>query len=106
MTLFKPTLHVRRLKIKQGGSTAFDERFHQGVNIIRGHNSSGKTTVLDFLAHSLGSENIAWKPEALLCDNVFIEIHANGVPITLQRPVSEKALNPTQIFWGTLDDAD
>jgi hypothetical protein len=106
MTMLKPTLQVRRLKVKQSGSTAFDERFHGGVNILRGANSSGKTTVLDFLAYSLGYENVPWKPEALLCDSVLVEIGANGVGMTLQRPVAHKAQNPMLVFWGTMDDAE
>jgi AAA domain-containing protein len=106
MTLFKPTLQVRRLKVAQGGSTAFDEVFHPGVNIIRGANSSGKSTILDLIAYSLGYENVPWKQEALLCDSVFVEAEANGVSLTLQRPISDKLFNPMSVYWGSMGDAE
>lgn len=106
MTMFKPTLQVRRLKIRRGNATAYDEKFHSGVNILRGQNSSGKTAVLDFIAYSLGGENIPWKQEALLCDSAMVEILANGVQVTLRRPVNDKAQNPMLIFWGGIDHAE
>lgn len=106
MTLFKPTIRLNRLKIKQGGHIAYDATFHRGVNIIRGRNSSGKTTILDFIAYALGSENIEWKPQALLCDNVFAEVALNGAPVTVMRPVNDAKMNPISIFWGTLADAE
>jgi len=106
MTLFKPTIRLNRLKVKQGGHTAFAATFHRGVNIIRGRNSSGKTTIFDFIAYVLGAENIEWKPQALLCDTVYAEVALNGVPVTLMRPVNEKSLNPLSIYWGELDAAE
>jgi len=36
---------------------AYDEKFHKGVNIIRGDNSSGKSTITHFIFYVLGPEN-------------------------------------------------
>jgi len=106
MTLLKPTIQLNRLKVKQGGHTAYEARFHRGVNIVHGLNSSGKTTILDFIAYALGSENIEWKPQALLCDTVFAEVALNDTPVTLMRVVNTAKMNPLSIFWGTLDAAE
>jgi predicted nucleic acid-binding Zn-ribbon protein len=106
MTLMlRPTLALSRLQIYKDGHTVFDAKFHNGVNILRGQNSSGKTTVLDFIAYTLGAEFIPWKPEALLCDWSVAEVQLNGKPVTLRRVVNEKPFNPMYIFWGTLEEA-
>lgn len=105
MTMFKPTLMVDQLSVYKNTNCVFDCVFHKGVNIVSGHNSSGKTTILDFIAYTLGAENIPWKQEALLCDTTFAQVSLNGKKITLRRDVNEKILNPLYIFWGELSDA-
>ncbi|CAB3755419.1 ATP-binding protein [Paraburkholderia humisilvae] len=105
MTLLEPTLRVNRLVVFQGGHVAFDCPFHTGVNVIRGRNSSGKTTVMDLLAFSLGAENIRWKPEALRCSATFVEVLLNGEVACLRRDIGETLLRPMSIFWGTLNEA-
>lgn len=105
MTYLKPTLSVRRLIVLQGGHRAFDCTFHDGVNIIRGRNSSGKTTIMDLLAYSLGAENIRWKPEALMCSATMVEVHLNGVAATLLRDIEPESQRPLNIFWGSIEVA-
>lgn len=106
MTLLKPTITLRRFCVHKDNRVVFDSTFHNGVNIIRGHNSSGKTTILDFIAYTLGSEYIPWKQEALLCNWSTAEVLLNGKAVTLRRAVNEKPLNPLYIFWGTYEEAD
>lgn len=105
MTLIKPTLTIRKIITYKNNIPVFECEFHTGVNIVRGQNSSGKTTVLDLIAYNLGSENIPWKQEALLCDHTIIEVSLNGKHACLKREISDKAQNPMFIFWGTLQDA-
>lgn len=105
MTMYKPTLFVRRLSVYKDSKIVFDAHFHSGVNIIHGHNSSGKTTILDFIAYTLGAENIPWKQEALLCDWSLAEVQINGKSITLGRAVNDKPMNPLYIYWGSYSDA-
>jgi len=105
MTLLKPTIRLRRLTVYKDGRIVFDASFHAGVNIFRGHNSSGKTTILDFIAYTLGAENVPWKPEALLCDWSIAEVMLNDNPVTLRRIVNDKPLNPMHIFWGPYESA-
>ncbi|MBR1240558.1 AAA family ATPase [Bradyrhizobium sp. AUGA SZCCT0274] len=78
MTRFKPTLRVQRLRIERLGTSVYDEVFHQGVNIIRGDNSSGKSTILNFLYYSIGGDISDWSQTALLCTRVLVEVSLNG----------------------------
>src|SRR5674476_1547312 len=105
MTLLKPSLSLNRLAVFKDNHAVFDASFHMGVNIIRGHNSSGKTTVLDFIAYTLGAEYIPWKPEALLCDYSIAEVLLNGNKVTFRREVNDRPMNPLYIFWGQMEDA-
>ena len=43
-------LFFNRMKIyTRNGEIAYDEIFHKGINIIRGNNSSGKSTITHFM---------------------------------------------------------
>ena len=105
MTLLEPTFMVRRLVVYQGGHVPFDCAFHAGVNVIRGRNSSGKTTIMDLLAFSLGAENIRWKPEALRCSATLVEVSLNGEVACLRREIDEATMQPMSIFWGAFEEA-
>ena len=88
--LHKPTLLVRRLVITKDGHHVYDEEFHIGVNVIRGKNSSGKSSISDFLFYGLGGELTKWKNEAKTCDFVFVEVDLNKDIFTLKREIDEK----------------
>ncbi|WP_068300887.1 hypothetical protein [Kordiimonas lacus] len=84
----------------------FDEQFHDGLNIIRSKgNSSGKTTVVDFIYFALGGEHTNWKSIALECSRVILEIQANGTPLTLRRTVSTEDQLPIDIYYGPYEEA-
>jgi hypothetical protein len=106
MTLFEPTLQLVWLKVMRNKGIAYVGHFHEGVNIVSGQNASGKSTIMDFIFFVLGGENVPWKNEALLCDEVIAEILLNGSPITLRRSVNENLKNPISIYWGKLADAE
>jgi DNA polymerase III delta prime subunit len=105
MTFLNPTFIVKELKVYQHGHEAFSCSFHKGLNIVRGRNSSGKTTIMDLLAYSLGAENIKWKPEALLCTNTIVEVLLNDEPACFKREISTETQRPLSIFWGELNEA-
>jgi len=105
MTRFKPTLRVQRLRIERLGSKVYDEAFHHGVNIIRGDNSSGKSTVLNFLYYGIGGDVSDWSETALLCTRVLTEVSLNGNVATLARDITEKAGQPMEIFGGPMEEA-
>ena len=111
MTL-KNNLFVNRLVvIALNGAVAYDELFHKGVNIIRGDNSSGKSTVSNFIFFVLGGDFLDFVPEAKLCSEVFAETEMNGAIITIRRPIEldenrkVKSKLPMYFFWGTYDES-
>ena len=57
MTQYNPFLKLNRLTIyTKSGKIAYDQNFHEGVNIIRGHNSAGKSTIGNFIFYVLGGD--------------------------------------------------
>lgn len=79
MTMFKPNLRVSELQVNVSGKIAFKERFHSGLNIIRGQNSSGKSTIMDFLYYGLvllRHEVCARDSRRMCCDR--LSVHSEG----------------------------
>jgi hypothetical protein len=105
MTQFEPTLIVNELRVLKDDHVVLSESFHEGLNIIKGQNSSGKTVVLDFLAFGLGAEGVPWKKPALLCDFVVTEVSLNGRRVTLKRQISADKRRPMYIYLGELAEA-
>ncbi|HEI8004582.1 TPA: AAA family ATPase [Morganella morganii] len=106
MTLLSPTFRVSELRVFQKGHQAFSCKFHKGVNVLRGRNSSGKTTIMDFLAYSLGAENIPWKPEALLCTETLTEVYLNDIPVCFKRElVANENQKPISFYMGGIESA-
>lgn len=106
MTQYNPFLKLNRLSIfTHSGKCAYDENFHDGVNIIRGHNSSGKSTIGNFIFYVLGGDFKKWTKASLACNDVYAEVFINSEPITIKRTVSIKSSQPMSIFWGTYEEA-
>lgn len=105
MTAFEPTLIVERMRIERDAHTMYDETFHSGVNVIRGDNSSGKSTILNFLFYGLGGDLADWSSAAKLCTRVLIQVRINDKVATLLREVSTKPKRPMDIFGGEMNSA-
>lgn len=80
---YEPTLIVTRVVVERNERPVYDEPFHEGVNVIRGENSSGKSTVLNFIFYGLGGDLSDWSAVARLCSRVVIEVRINGNLTTL-----------------------
>ncbi|MEE9131645.1 MAG: hypothetical protein V3T84_16645 [Phycisphaerales bacterium] len=105
MTRYDPSLFVDRMLVLLNDHFVYDERFHRGLNLIRGENSSGKSTIADFLFYGIGGDFTAWKPEAAACDSVLVQVQINGAQVTLRREISTASQHPMLAFWGGMDDA-
>lgn len=96
---------VNRLIITSRGNAVYDEPFHNGVNIIRGENGSGKSTIANALFYSIGGEFTDWLPEALQCDFTIVEVEINESILTFKREISPQTMRPMQIFHGDIEKA-
>lgn len=111
--MMKNNLYLRRLVVfTNQGEIAYDEKFHNGINIICGDNSSGKSTITHFIFFALGGEFNDFVPEARECQVVFAEIQANDTIVTLKRyiEISEKTNNinsriAMHFFWGDYEES-
>ena len=102
----KPQIAIKQIIIRDyNNSIAYDESFHFGVNIIRGKNSSGKSTIANFLFYILGGAFNNWTSEARKCKDVTADILINGADFTLRRDISDSVLTPLQIYWGNYEKA-
>jgi hypothetical protein len=97
---YEPTLIVNRLVVQRGERSVYDEAFHVGVNVIRGANSSGKSTILNFIFYGLGGDLADWSETALRCERVQLEVQLNGKTATLSREVARQSGQPMEIFGG------
>src|SRR5215211_4678864 len=102
---YEPTLIVTRVVVERNDRTVYDEAFHEGVNVVRGENSSGKSTVLNFIFYGLGGDLADWSTVARLCTRVIVEVRINGNMATLSRDVSTTTGQPMEIFGGDYEAA-
>lgn len=105
-------LFVNRLCVlTENRQVAYDERFHHGINIIRGNNSSGKSTITQLLFYGLGGEYTNFVEEARRCARVLVEVEMNHAIVTLSRRIDKdsdgkvRKLQGMTVHWGTLDEA-
>lgn len=105
MTRFEPTLIVTRVVVRQNLALAYDEVFHKGVNIIRGQNGGGKSTILNIIFYGLGGDLSDWSDAAKLCTTVQIEVEINGNVATLRRDISTEPGQPMDIFGGDYESS-
>jgi chromosome segregation ATPase len=110
--MMRNNLFINRLLILAlNGKVAYNENFHRGINIVRGDNSSGKSTISNFIFFVLGGDFIDFVPEARRCREVYAETEMNGARITFRREVEidenqkVKSKTPIYFFWGDLDQA-
>lgn len=101
----------RMVVVTHHSKIAYDEVFHRGVNIIRGDNSSGKSTITHLLFYGLGGSYVDFVPEAKLCKYVFVEISTAKKTYTLRREIKTNEGNRVEtmsgmtIFLSNLDNA-
>lgn len=104
MTSGAKYLRLNFLRILQGDHVVYEEAFHEGVNIIRGQNGSGKSTIADFIFFILGGEFDDWKDAAGRCTEVLAEIQTTRGRLTLRRRVAGSR-EPIMVYFGSVTDA-
>lgn len=101
----QPFLAIRRLRVLRHSHVVYDQEFHLGVNIIRGENGSGKSTIADFIFYILGGEFDDWKDAAARCTEVQAEIETTRGKLTLRRDIAKKQ-TAIRVFFGPFEQAE
>lgn len=81
----------------------YNEIYNSSVNIIRGKNSSGKSTIANFIFYITGGAFKNWSTEAQKCKDVTAEVEINGVIYTLKRAISKSMFSPMEVYWGNYE---
>lgn len=104
--MIKSTLFIERFVVKKSGGSVYDERFHSGINVIRGDHSVGKTTILELLFYVLGGEikGNQWLYPADKCDFVCCQLRVNGKSFTIKREIAKDKIPPISIRSGAYDE--
>lgn len=104
MTQPKSEFFVKRLLVWKSGKAVLDLSFHLGVNIIRGGNSVGKTTIMEFIFFALGGDirRERWTVQAASCEHVTIEVLVNGRVYSLRRYIEPGSRPPTLVAEKTI----
>ncbi|WP_318470140.1 ATP-binding protein [Photobacterium leiognathi] len=98
-------LFINRFAVYAFGRYVYDQKFHLGVNIIRGENGTGKSTIMDLLNYVLGAETTDWTEEQLKCEYVISELSLNGYIVTLKRNITTTGQERVLLFDGDMDKA-
>lgn len=106
MTNFMARLYLHRFFVFANGIKIYEQKFHGGLNIIRGDHAVGKSTLMDLIFYSLGGElrKEQWVYPADHCTTVCAEVEVNGKSFCFKRDIEVGGIPPIDIFDGTYDD--
>lgn len=103
--MIKPHLLVENFAVLRNGKFVYNQKFHKGINIIRGWNGTGKSTIVDLLSYSLGSVITDWTQHQAYCDEVYVQVLLNGNRVTLKRDITENGMSKMYLHEGTIESA-
>ncbi|MEG3170555.1 hypothetical protein U1737_20420 [Sphingomonas sp. LB3N6] len=97
---------IERFRVTAAGAVVFDQDLTEGVNVLEGENSSGKSTLFKLIYFGLGGALTArqWTKAALKCDRVYLQAKIGDSSITISRKVAETGLPPVLVFDGTITE--
>lgn len=101
-----PSLVIRMLRVtNESGGLALSVEPKNGINVIRGANSSGRSTFLQLMEFGLGA---TWPvsrfiPEIKHCKRLLLEVELNEVPYTIERKFH--GAQQVEVYQGRIDDA-
>lgn len=88
MSNSSPRLRVVQLEVT--GNKGCKIVFEDGLNIIRGENSLGKTTALKLIHYGFGAEGDDFIREINECEYLFLDVSLNGQKIRIRRHLQKR----------------
>jgi hypothetical protein len=104
----KTKLLIKRVVIHEQSKTVYDEKFHQGLNVIRGFNGTGKSTIMELISYGLGGDikKHSWKKEAINCSRTIISLNLNNQPYVFKRAIENITSRPLiEIYEGEYEES-
>jgi methyl-accepting chemotaxis protein len=92
-----PKLKVESITIFAQGATVYTQKFNDGLNVFAGDNSTGKSTIIEFIVYCLGYEEIVWREEQKRCDLAELVVLVSGKRLRLRREINSFPQNPLYI---------
>ncbi len=100
-----PRIALKRLVVFRGKTTVYDERFHEGINVIHSNsNSCGKSTIADFIFFTLGGNVKEFKSVAAQCTHIYGEFLLDESTLTFRR-VIQTPPPPIDVCYGGYEEA-
>jgi hypothetical protein len=101
----KSRLILQKFMVFAKGSVIYSQEFHDGLNVIRGDHSVGKSTLIDLIFYALGGEirKDQWVHPADKCDAVCAEISVNGKIFCLKRDIEVGAVPKIDVIEGAFE---
>ncbi|CAG37035.1 hypothetical protein [Desulfotalea psychrophila] len=95
-------LKLNRFLVIHEQQAIYDETFHEGINVIRGEHSVGKSTLFDLIYYVLGGDlkKEEWRYPTNECTEVRAEIEINKKTITLAREILAGKKPKIRMFDG------
>jgi hypothetical protein len=97
-----PRLQLRRLLLTSPARN-YEVRFHDGVNIVAGPISTGKSSILELVDYVCGARNAPGYPELAKCSDVLVELLVGGETLTIRRALRGAAAR-AMVYCGSLDE--
>jgi len=100
-----PSLVIQRIRVTSDRGVALELGLKRGLNVIRGENSSGRTTLLKLFEFGLGAdEPIArfFVPEIQECKRLLMQVELNGTSYTLERNFG-RGSRQAVVYQGHMD---
>ena len=101
-----PSIVIKKLRVRrtEGGLALNLEGLRRGLNVVRGDNSSGRTTLLQLFEFGLGANlrQSDFIPEIKdACDFLLLEVELNGVAFTITRKFY--GASNIEVYQGEID---
>jgi predicted nucleic acid-binding Zn-ribbon protein len=100
-----PSLVIQRIRVTSDRGVALELDLKRGLNVIRGENSSGRTTLLKLFEFGLGADVVVARffvPEVQECKRLLMQVELNGTSYTIERKFGRGSRH-VMVYQGDMD---
>ena len=100
-----PSLVIQKIRVTSDRGVALELDLKRGLNVIRGENSSGRTTLLKLFEFGLGADVVVARffvPEVQECKRLLMQVELNGTSYTIERKFGRGSRH-VMVYQGDMD---